>query len=401
MALRWGGGWWPGVVLLAWTSAAWADAPPLQELAARLVGADQGVLVRAQDGTILAAQQADRPVHPASITKVATTLALLKKLGPGRRFETRVVATGPLRQEVLAGDLVIDADGDPTLVYENAFVILLGLRDLGLRRVLGRLSVRGPLLFDWEPDGNGSKMRRTFEGRDGLGAWPSVVAARADAARTTPEQLALSFGARSLAPNGAGRTLLVHRSGTLVQVVKALNCYSNNVFHPFSDRIGGPREVERIARASVPPGTRAQIVIDNAAGAGKTNRLSPRATVAIIDALERELAPHGLGLLDVLPVNRIDAGTLRERLAPATLVGKTGTIGSLRASTLAGVVRTERWGRVTFAILNRGVAVPEAQKRQDGFVEALLREGGAIPWDYRRNPAPAFTQASVEASAAR
>ena len=142
-------------------------------------------------------------------------------------------------------------------------------------------------------------------------------------------------------------------------------------------------------------------MIDNAAGAGKGNRLSPRATVALLDALERELAPHGLGLLDVLPVNRIDAGTLRDRLPPATVVGKTGTIGSLRASTLTGVVRTERWGRVTFAILNRGLDVPTAHERQDRFVEALLREGGAIPWDYRRNPAPAFTQASVEANAAR
>jgi D-alanyl-D-alanine carboxypeptidase/D-alanyl-D-alanine-endopeptidase (penicillin-binding protein 4) len=401
MVRCWGGGWWSFLGLLVWTSAAWADAPPLQALAARLVGTDQGVLVRAEDGTILVAQQADRPVHPASITKVATTLALLKRLGPERRFETRIVAAGPLRRDVLEGDLVVAADGDPTLVFENAFLIMLGLRDLGLRRVLGRLSVRGPLLFDWQPDGNGAALRRTFEGRDGLGAWPSLLAARADAARTTPEGLALSFGGRSLARDGAGQTLLVHRSGSLVQVVKALNCYSNNVFHPFSERIGGPHEVERIVRESVPEGMRSQIVIDNAAGAGKTNRLSPRATVAIIDALERELAPHRLSLLDVLPVNRVDAGTLRERLAPAMVVGKTGTIGSLRASALAGVVRTERWGRVTFAILNRGVAVPVAQKRQDGFVEALLREGRGIPWDYRRNPAPAFTQATVEASAAR
>jgi len=83
------------------------------------------------------------------------------------------------------------------------------------------------------------------------------------------------------------------------------------------------------------------------------------------------------------------------------VVGKTGTFGSLGASALAGVVHTKRWGRVTFAILNRGVAVPTAHRRQDGFVEALLREGGALRWPYARNPAPDFTQASVEASATR
>jgi hypothetical protein len=89
-----------------------------------------------------------------------------------------------------------------------------------------------PLLFDWQPDGNGTAIRRVLEGRDGLGAWPSVVAAAPTAARTTPRSSRLSFGARSLAADGTRRTLLVHRSASLVQVLKALNCYSNNVFHP-------------------------------------------------------------------------------------------------------------------------------------------------------------------------
>jgi D-alanyl-D-alanine carboxypeptidase/D-alanyl-D-alanine-endopeptidase (penicillin-binding protein 4) len=375
--------------------------PPLQAVAARLVGADQGVLVRAEDGTILASLNAERSVHPASITKIATSLALLKMLGPGRRFETRIAATGPLRQGVLEGDLLVDADGDPTLVFENAFLILLRLHDLGVRRVLGRLAVRGPLIFDWQPDGEGRTIKQTLEGHGGIAAWPAVAAAQPEATRTSPQELALAFGAKGVGQDGAGRPLLVHRSGPLIRIVKILNCYSNNVFHPFSDRIGGPEAVERIARDSVAAELRSQIVIDNAAGAGETNRLSPRATVALLDALERELAPHGFGLVDVLPVNRIDPGTLRDRLAPGMVVGKTGTFGSLGASALAGVVRTKRWGRVTFAILDRGVAVPTAHRRQDGLVEALLREGGALPWPYTRNPAPDFTQASVEVSAAR
>jgi D-alanyl-D-alanine carboxypeptidase/D-alanyl-D-alanine-endopeptidase (penicillin-binding protein 4) len=400
MGSVWGGGWW-SVVLLLLASAVEGAAPPLQSTAARLVGADQGVFVRAADGTVLASLNAERAVHPASITKIATTLALLKTLGPGRRFETRIAATGPLRQDVLEGDLVVDADGDPTLVYENAFLIMLRLHQLGIRRVLGRLIVRGPLLFDWEPDGDGRMIRSTLEGHTGSAAWPAVAAVRPEAARIRLQDIALAFGAADVARDGHGRSLLIHRSAPLIHVVKALNCYSNNVFHPFSERVGGPHEVERIARESVPADLRSQIVIDNAAGAGKTNRLSPRATVALIDALERELAPHGYGLVDVLPVSRLDPGTLRDRLEPGTVVGKTGTFGSLGASALAGVVQTERWGRVTFAILNRDVAVPTAHRKQDGFVEALVREGRAHPWPYTRNPAPDFTQASVEASVVR
>ena len=39
-----------------------ATSPPYQEMAKRLVGADQGVFARAEDGTVLAEVEADRPV---------------------------------------------------------------------------------------------------------------------------------------------------------------------------------------------------------------------------------------------------------------------------------------------------------------------------------------------------
>jgi D-alanyl-D-alanine carboxypeptidase/D-alanyl-D-alanine-endopeptidase (penicillin-binding protein 4) len=177
----------------------------------------------------------------------------------------------------------------------------------------------------------------------------------------------------------------------LRDVVKALNGYSNNVFHQFSDTIGGPARVEAVARSVVGPEQSGEIRLDNGAGAGTTNRLSPRVTVAILDALAAELAGHGLDLTDVLPVSGIDAGTLRDRLDDGglrgALVGKTGTYGSVGACALAGVVATQRWGRVTFAILNRDVAVPEARRRQDAFVRALVAEAGVGTLGY----APATT----------
>ena len=63
-------------ILLAVTHVAHAG-PPLQGLAREVVGAGQGVLVVAEDGTVLASEAADRAVHPASVTKIATSLALL------------------------------------------------------------------------------------------------------------------------------------------------------------------------------------------------------------------------------------------------------------------------------------------------------------------------------------
>src|SRR4029450_3846834 len=110
--------------------------PPLQA-AARALGEYQGVLAVAADGTILASQAADHPVHPASVTKVATSLALLERFGPAHRFETRVLAGGPLRAGRLQGELIVRSDGDPTLVYENVYLLLARLRALGVHEVTG------------------------------------------------------------------------------------------------------------------------------------------------------------------------------------------------------------------------------------------------------------------------
>ena len=69
----------------------------LVPLARSILGADQGVYIESADGTMLLAQAADVAVHPASVSKVPTTLALLRKLGPEYRFVTTFSASGPVR----------------------------------------------------------------------------------------------------------------------------------------------------------------------------------------------------------------------------------------------------------------------------------------------------------------
>jgi hypothetical protein len=60
------------------------------------------------------------------------------------------------------------------------------------------------------------------------------------------------------------------------------------------------------------------------------------------------------------------------------------------------MLRTKRYGIVTFAVLNRGVAVPEARRRQNAFVERLVTASDAVPWPYATAAAPAFDQARVQ-----
>src|SRR5262249_57036345 len=93
--------------------------PPLQA-AARALGEDQGVFAEAENGTVLAAQAADRPVHPASVTKVASSLALLEQLGPAHRFQTSIVAGGPPQDGRGGGNPVGEGGGGPPPGSEKA-----------------------------------------------------------------------------------------------------------------------------------------------------------------------------------------------------------------------------------------------------------------------------------------
>ncbi|MGE0004024.1 MAG: D-alanyl-D-alanine carboxypeptidase [Parvibaculaceae bacterium] len=380
---------------LALHGTAWAQLRELQDLAAASLGADQGVFVQAEDGTVLIAQQDSRPVHPASVTKLATSLALLEQLGHDHRFETRFLAGGAVLDGSLEGDLVVQATGDPSFVFENAFLMLRELHAQGLRRVRGDLRLTGPLLFNWKADATGRRLKRALQGLDGAEAWAAI-----GGSATELKKDALQFAAGE-ARQAPGKVLVENRSPSLIAIVKALNGYSNNVFHLLSDRIGGSGQVEAIVRRHLSPELRPEVVITNAAGAGESNRLSPRAAVAILWELRKELRAHGKDLPSALPVNGFDAGTLKHRLSEdryrGRIVGKTGTFGSVGASALAGVLHTARYGDVAFAVLDSWVPVPEARHRQDMFLRALIDATDAKPWDYVPDEKPIFAGATIDA----
>ncbi|TMJ38665.1 MAG: hypothetical protein E6G89_11740 [Alphaproteobacteria bacterium] len=381
---------------LIFLRSATAQIRELQLLAATSYGADQGVFVQAEDGTILVAQQESRPVHPASVTKVATSMALLEQLGHDYRFETQFLAGGPVINGSLKGDLVVRATGDPSFIFENTFFMLRELHAQGLREVRGDLRVEGALLFNWQADPTGQRLKRALQGLDGGEAWAAIGEPSSQL-----KKVALQFIAGGVQQT-SGEVLIENSSPPLITIVKALNGYSNNVFHLLSDRIGGPQAVEALVRKHLPPALHSEITITNAAGAGELNRLSPRAAVAILWELRKQLLSHGKDLPSVLPVNGFDAGTLNNRLSAdpyrGCIVGKTGTFGSVGASALVGVLRTAKYGHVAFAMLNSWLPVAEARRRQDVFLRALIDATDAKPWDYVANEKPIFTEAIVKTS---
>ena len=410
---------WIGATLVLLTSlltqtASGAQSSTLLVAARSILGPNQGVYVEATDGTVLVAQAAAKAVHPASVSKVPTTLALLRKFGPEHRFATTFATSGRILDGTLYGDLLVESDGDPALVDENALLVAERLEDLGVRRIAGTLRLRGALTFDWQSDAAGEHLREALSGRIPPAALEAVRALQPVAAKEVPVATSLAPGihfvgadrwsetdiARSKATELAHeRPLLVHRSQPLLSLVKALNDYSNNIFKPLADEAGGATAVQLLARSAVPADMRAEILLGDGAGTDPRNRLSPRAAVQLLRALDAELATTGHRLPDILPVAGIDAGTLKSRLnepgEAGRVTGKTGTFGDYGASALVGAIPTSDRGVVYFAILNHGVPVPEARRRQDRFVRALLRELHSLTWDYHPDAQSAIARAEV------
>jgi D-alanyl-D-alanine carboxypeptidase/D-alanyl-D-alanine-endopeptidase (penicillin-binding protein 4) len=80
---------------------------------------------------------ADVGVNPASVFKLVTTSAALDRLGPAWSWKTPVYFTGPMRNGVLRGSLVIRGSGDPSLVMERAWLLLRQVRQAGVREIRG------------------------------------------------------------------------------------------------------------------------------------------------------------------------------------------------------------------------------------------------------------------------
>ena len=373
----------------------------LASIARRLLGAGQGVYVETSDGTVLLAQAAAKAVHPASVSKIPTTLALLRRLGPNYRFVTTIATTGPLLDGAVQGDLLFEGGGDPYFVDENALLIGARLRALGVVRVAGTLRLTGTLMFDWQDEATSARLRAVLAGAAPTAAWLDVRSAWPDLAGADGARApALRFDDMNFdSAVATAQPLLIHRSQPLLPLVKALNDYSNNIFKPLADAAGGAAAVQEIARAAVPEAMRAEIILGDGAGTDARNRLSPRSVVKLLRALEQELLLSGHTLVDILPVAGVDEGTVRARLNAAAdsgrVVGKTGTFGDYGASALAGAIRTSDRGTVYFSILNHGVPVAIARGRQDAFVHALLASLHTLTWTYVRDDRPAVARAEV------
>jgi serine-type D-Ala-D-Ala carboxypeptidase/endopeptidase (penicillin-binding protein 4) len=108
---------------------------------AKLTGVLTYVVADAATGEVIEADGADVQVPPASVTKMITSLYALEVLGPGYRFATRVVATGPVQNGIVQGDLILVGGGDPTLDTDRLAALAERLAQAGITGVTGQFGV--------------------------------------------------------------------------------------------------------------------------------------------------------------------------------------------------------------------------------------------------------------------
>ena len=119
--------------------------PSAQQLVAdaNLGGVVGFSVVNIQTGEVLEAMDADTALPPASVAKAVTAGYALDSLGPDHVFTTRLLATAPLQNGVLNGDLILAGGGDPTLDTNMLADLAAKAKAAGLREVRGNFLVWG------------------------------------------------------------------------------------------------------------------------------------------------------------------------------------------------------------------------------------------------------------------
>jgi D-alanyl-D-alanine carboxypeptidase/D-alanyl-D-alanine-endopeptidase (penicillin-binding protein 4) len=101
-----------------------------------------GVLVVSlSTGEVVCESRSKDSLVPASLMKLLTSYAALKKLGPSFRFATKVLASEAPEDGIISGDIWIKGSGDPFFSSESALQLARAVKEAGIRQIRGSVLV--------------------------------------------------------------------------------------------------------------------------------------------------------------------------------------------------------------------------------------------------------------------
>jgi D-alanyl-D-alanine carboxypeptidase/D-alanyl-D-alanine-endopeptidase (penicillin-binding protein 4) len=330
-----------------------------------------------------------RPMRPASTQKLFTTLPLLLDR-PDRRLVTDVVMAKPPVDGVVAGDLVVRASGDPSLVKDDLGYLARRVHRIGVTRVTGRLVLDiGSLPTNTRQPGWKHEFVPTDIGplspfpldRDWWRTDSSYIAnptrANLDVFR---QRLAHNhvkvLGQDALARSSAASVVVAsHQSATMRALVTQTLRWSDNFYaESLLSVLGGHAPVNRTSQTAGVTGTS---YATDGSGLSYEDRETPQGEVTLLAYARGGAAADDL--LHALPV-ACHSGTLRHRFCRTAgsndVFAKTGTLS--HSSALAGFTKDARGRWVTFAVIAGGVrSTYAAEKAIDRAVLVIRNYHGS------------------------
>jgi D-alanyl-D-alanine carboxypeptidase/D-alanyl-D-alanine-endopeptidase (penicillin-binding protein 4) len=163
-------------------------------------------------GRILEAEAPAQALPPASVTKAVTTLYGLNGLSPTHRFTTRILATGPIENGIVQGDLILVAGGDPHLDSDGFGNLADQLVGRGIKGVTGRFLINAsalpycrdidaeqPVHVGYNPSLSGMILnfnRVYFEWKRGKDGFSLAMTARGERYRPTVDGIRMTMSGR-------------------------------------------------------------------------------------------------------------------------------------------------------------------------------------------------------------
>ena len=344
------------------------------------------------------------PLPPASVEKLYTTVALLKKLGADARLHTSVYGAGHLGAGgVWHGDLFLRGDGDPTLgdgtfirVWDlgsgtNLADLAAAVRGAGIRSVTGSL-IADASVFDGSPGGpatnygpdipdfGGQLSGLTFDhGAAGAGLGPAAFAARQLATMLRAAHVQVNASpATGKTPHDAHKLATV-ASPRLATLLRLMDVPSDDLFAELLTKQLGARYEHR---GTI--GAGAKVISDVIGGYGLHPTIldgsgldrDDRSSAHEVESLLRLVwnTDEGRVLAASLPrigmqgtVRRIGTGTP----AQGRCVGKTGTLNNV--TNLAGYCHSAGHRMLAYALFIDGPSNLQAIALLSQMVAAIQR----------------------------